>query len=170
MKIVDVAEYYSENGGGIRTYIQAKMRLAAKHGHEVVVVAPGSEDGEEEKYGGRIVWVKGPPVPFYDAYSIMWNMRAVHRVLDREKPDILEGSSVWAGGQFAARWKGNCRRALIFHQDPVAVVLHTALDKFVSRDRIDSLSSPIWRYIKSLSRRYDATMVSGKWLASRFVF
>ena len=91
MKIVDVAEYYSENGGGIRTYIQAKMRIAEKHGHEVVVVAPGPEDGEEEKYGGRIVWVKGPPVPFYDAYSIMWNMRAVHRVLDREKPDILEG-------------------------------------------------------------------------------
>ena len=82
MKIVDVAEYYSENGGGIRTYIQAKMRIADKHGHEVVVVAPGPEDGEEEKYGGRIVWVKGPPVPFYDAYSIMWNMRAVHRVLD----------------------------------------------------------------------------------------
>ena len=167
MKIVDVAEYYSENGGGIRTYIQAKMRIAEKHGHEVVVVAPGPEDGEEEKYGGRIVWVKGPPVPFYDAYSIMWNMRAVHRVLDREKPDILEGSSVWAGGQFAARWKGDCPRALIFHQDPVAVVLHTSLDKFVSRNRIDSLSSPIWRYIKSLSKRYDATMVSGKWLANR---
>ena len=35
MKIVDVAEYYSENGGGIRTYIQAKMRIAEKHGHEV---------------------------------------------------------------------------------------------------------------------------------------
>ena len=78
MKIVDVMNY-SENGGGIRTYIQAKMRIAEKHGHEVVVVAPGPEDGEEEKYGGRIVWVKGPPVPFYDAYSIMWNMRAVHQ-------------------------------------------------------------------------------------------
>ena len=167
MKIVDVAEYYSENGGGIRTYIQAKMRVGQALGHEVVVVAPGPEDFEEEKYGGRIIWVKGPAVPFYDAYSIMWNMAAVHRVLDREKPDILEGSSVWAGGQFAARWKGNCRRALIFHQDPVAVVLHTSLDKFVSRQRIDKLSSPIWHYIKKLSNRYDATMVSGQWLASR---
>ena len=29
MKIVDVAEYYSEGGGGIRTYIQAKMRAGA---------------------------------------------------------------------------------------------------------------------------------------------
>lgn len=167
MKIVDVAEYYSENGGGIRTYIQAKMRVAKELGHEVVVVAPGPRDFEEEKYGGRIVWVKGPAVPFYDAYSIMWNMKAVHRVLDREKPDILEGSSVWAGGQFAARWKGDCPRALIFHQDPVAVVLHTSLDKFVSRNRLDSLSMPIWQYIKALSKRYTATMVSGEWLASR---
>jgi len=167
MKIVDVAEYYSENGGGIRTYIQAKMRVAKALGHEMVVVAPGPDDFEEEKYGGRIIWVKGPAVPFYDAYSIMWNMRAVHRVLDREKPDVLEGSSVWAGGQFAARWKGDCARTLIFHQDPVAVVLHTSMDKFVSRQRIDKLSTPIWQYIKRLSKRYDATMVSGQWLANR---
>ena len=167
MKIVDVAEYYSENGGGIRTYIQAKMKEAASLGHEIVVVAPGPENFEEEKYGGRIVWVKGPPVPFYDAYSIMWNMKAIHRVLDREKPDVVEGSSVWAGGQFAARWRGNAKKVLVFHQDPVAVVLHTSFDKFVSRDRIDSLSSPIWRYIRGLSKHYDSTMVSGEWLAHR---
>ena len=51
MKIVDVAEYYSENGGGIRTYIQAKMRIAEKHGHEVVVVAPGTRG-----WRGRKIW------------------------------------------------------------------------------------------------------------------
>ena len=41
MKIVDVAEYYAEEGGGIKTYIQSKMRAAEAAGHEVVVVAPG---------------------------------------------------------------------------------------------------------------------------------
>ena len=30
MKIVDVAEYYAEEGGGIKTYIQSKMRAGAE--------------------------------------------------------------------------------------------------------------------------------------------
>ena len=75
MKIVDVAEYYAEEGGGIKTYIQSKMRAGAAAGHEVVVVAPGTDDFEEEKYGGRIRWVKGPRMPFDDRYGVMWNMK-----------------------------------------------------------------------------------------------
>ena len=128
MKIVDVAEYYAEEGGGIKTYIQSKMRAGAAAGHEVVVIAPGTDDFEEEKYGGRIRWVKGPRMPFDDRYGVMWNMRKVHQIIDQEQPDILEGSSAWAGGQFVARWKGDAVKTLIFHQDPVAVIPHTYLD------------------------------------------
>ena len=40
MKIVDVAEYYSENGGGIRTYIQAKMRLLKSTGMRLSSLRP----------------------------------------------------------------------------------------------------------------------------------
>ncbi len=167
MKIVDVAEYYSDGGGGIRTYINAKMAAAAKHGHEVVVIAPGREDREEPRLGGKIIWVKGPAMPFDDRYGILWNMRAVHRAIDREQPDVLEGSSVWAGGQFAARWKGDALRALIFHQDPVAVIPHTYLDRFVARSTIDGMFYPIWSYLRGVSRRYDVTVVAGQWLGER---
>jgi len=167
MKIVDVAEYYSEGGGGIRTYIQAKMRAGAKRGHEVVVVAPGRENLEEEKYGGRIIWLKGPAMPFDDRYGVMWNMKAVHRVLDAEAPDVVEGSSVWMGGQFAGRWTGDAVKTLVFHQDPVAVGAHTFFDRYISRGRIDGLLSPVWAYLRSVSRKYDATIVAGEWLGER---
>ena len=167
MKIVDVAEYYSEEGGGIRTYIQAKMRAGAKRGHEVVVVAPGRENLEEEKYGGRIIWLKGPAMPFDDRYGVMWNMKAVHRVLDAEAPDVVEGSSVWMGGQFAGRWRGDAVKTLVFHQDPVAVGAHTFFDRYLSRGRIDGLLTPVWAYLRSVSKKYDATVVAGTWLGDR---
>ena len=86
------------------------------------MIAPGTHDYEEEKYGGRIRWVKGPRMPFDARYGVLWNMKKVHRIIDEEAPDILEGSSAWAGGQFAARWKGNAVRTLIFHQDQIAVI------------------------------------------------
>ena len=167
MKIVDVAEYYAEEGGGIKTYIQSKMRAAEAAGHEVVVVAPGRDDYEESKFGGRIRWVKGPRMPFDDRYGVLWNMKKVHRILDEERPDLVESSSAWAGGQFVARWPSNVPKTLIFHQDPVAVGPHTYLDRYVERAKIDNAFTPVWKYLSKLSKSYDATIVAGQWLGER---
>ena len=41
MKVVDVAEFYADKGGGVRTYIHQKLEAGARLGHEVVVIAPG---------------------------------------------------------------------------------------------------------------------------------
>ncbi len=44
MRIVDVNEFYSPTGGGVRTYIDRKMSILAEMGHELIVLAPGTED------------------------------------------------------------------------------------------------------------------------------
>src|SRR5690606_33005581 len=63
MKILDVNEFYAEQGGGVRTYVHRKLEAAAALGVEVVVVAPGTSDREERRIGGKIVWVKSPKLP-----------------------------------------------------------------------------------------------------------
>jgi len=167
IKVVDVAEFYADKGGGVRTYINQKLAHGARLGHEVVVIAPGPEDGEEERHGGRIVWVKGPPMPFDPRYYVLWNEKAVHAALDREQPDVVEGSSPWSGGWFAARWKGRAPKAFIFHQDPVAVYPQTFFGKSLGMQRVDQLFGWYWGYLRKLSRHYDATVVSGYWLADK---
>ncbi|MBM4370455.1 MAG: glycosyltransferase family 1 protein, partial [Deltaproteobacteria bacterium] len=62
MRIADVCEFYSEGGGGIRTYVQAKLRAAARLGHDVTVIAPRPEPGVDEAEGGRIVWIRSLPM------------------------------------------------------------------------------------------------------------
>ena len=52
MRIVDVNEFYSPTGGGVRTYVDRKMGILADLGHELIVVAPGREDRVEERPGG----------------------------------------------------------------------------------------------------------------------
>jgi alpha-1,6-mannosyltransferase len=167
MKIIDVAEFYAELGGGVRTYINQKLEAGARAGHEVVVVAPGPEDGEEERSGGRICWVKGPPMPLDPRYYVLWREEAVHRILDREAPDVVEGSSPWSGGWFVARWSGRAVKTFIFHQDPVAVYPQTFLGHHLGIDRVDQMFSWYWAYLRSLSARFDATVVSGEWLAEK---
>jgi alpha-1,6-mannosyltransferase len=167
MRIADVAEFYAEAGGGVKTYIDAKLRAAAARGHELTVVAPRAEPGEEARDGGRVVWVKGPPVPGDRRYALFTSERRVHAVLDRVRPDVLEGSSPWGGGRFAATWPHARARAFVFHQDPVAALAHPLLDRAVPRDRIDRLASPLWRWLRRLAGRYDRTVVAGRWLAER---
>lgn len=167
MKIIDVAEFYAELGGGVRTYINQKLAAGARAGHEIVVVAPGPEDREEERLGGRICWVKGPPLPPDPRYYVLWREEAVHRILDREAPDVVEGSSPWSGGWFVARWPGRAVKTFIFHQDPVAVYPQTFLGHHLGIDRVDRMFGWYWAYLRSLSARFDATVVSGEWLAEK---
>lgn len=167
MKIIDVAEFYTDQGGGVKTYINQKLQAGARHGHEIVIIAPGRESGEEERHGGRVIWVKGPRLPVDPRYVILWRKREVHRILSREKPDIVEGSSPWTGGHFAASWKGDAVKTFIFHQDPVAVYPHTFLGKLMSTRRIDQIFKPYWYFLGRLSKKFDATIVSGDWLAKR---
>lgn len=108
-------------------------------------------------------------MPLDPRYFVMAREKAVHEIIDRERPDVVEGSSTWAAGWIAARYRGRCVKTLIMHQDPVAVYPHTLMDRFASADAIDKLCFPYWHYVRNLAGRYDATVVAGEWLRDRLL-
>ena len=167
MKIVDVCGFYSETGGGVRSYVHHKLQAAARAGHQMTIIAPGATDRTEALLGGTIIWLAGPPMPFDDNYRLFGDHRAVWRALDAEAPDVVEGSSPWKSGRLAAHWPGRAVRALIFHQDFVAGYPYTALSQVLSLRTIDALFGPYWRYVRRLSERFDVTVAGGEWLAER---
>ncbi len=168
MKIVDVSEFYAERGGGIRIYTQEKLRAATQAGHEVVVIAPGSRDYEEVcENGGRVIWVRSEPDPLDPRYYLLRREQVVHEILNRENPDVVEGSSAWTGGWITARWQGRALKVLIFHGDPVAAYAQTFLSSILTADQVDNLCFPYWIYLRRLSRQFDITTVSGAWLEHR---
>ena len=169
MKIVDVAEFYTDQGGGVKTYIHQKLEQGAKAGHEMIIIAPGRYDGTEERRGGIIQWIKSPPLPLDPRYRVLWNKKEVHRLLYELRPDIVEGSSLWTGGSFVASWPGKAVKTLIYHQDPVAVYPETFFGSMLGYDRVNKLSKPAWSYIRRLSRHFDATVTSGEWLRQRLI-
>ena len=57
VRIVDVNEFYAEQGGGVRTYVNAKLAAAAEHGHELIVLAPGPRNLREARRGGEVFWL-----------------------------------------------------------------------------------------------------------------
>jgi len=167
LKVVDLAEFYAPGGGGVRTYVDQKLRVAAALGHEMVIVAPGPEDRVEHHGSGRIIWLKSPYMPTDNRYHIFWDPAPVHAVLDAEQPDLIEASSPWRAGWIAARWPGRAKRVLFLHVEPVAAYPYRWLSWCFSQARIERLFEWYWRYLRNLHRHFDATVVGGTWMAGR---
>ena len=135
MKIVDVAEFYSVKGGGVKTYIDQKFVAGRRYGHTIVVVAPGPENRIEQRPGGKIIWVKCPKLLLDGRYHRFSSAHQVHQILTEEAPDIVEASSPWKGGRITAKWEGSACKILFWHQEPVSAYPQALLGKSLGRDR-----------------------------------
>ena len=167
MKVIDVAEHYAPSGGGVKTYVNNKIDAAQANGVQMIILAPGQEDKIEYRNGAKIYWVKGPRLMVDKKYGVFRNERAVHQILDQEQADIVEGGSVWRGGEMVSNWSGKAKKMWIFHQDFVAAYGHSLFDRFINRDQIDRLFYPFWSKLRRVSQGYDSTVVAGAWLGKR---
>lgn len=169
MRIVDVSESYSPQGGGVRTYVHAKLRAAAALGHDVTIVAPGTTDEQQDLPGGRILRIKSMRSPFDARYGLFTSGRPVHAAMMALQPDLVEGSSPWMGGHIAGTFPGEAKRVMVFHTDPVAVWVQTLLSPKLGFGSVDRLMMPAWQALRRMSARFDGTVVSGLWLARRLL-
>lgn len=168
MRIVDVNEFYSPTGGGVRTYLDRKMGILADRGHELIVVAPGREDREEERPGGgRVIYRRSPPMPFDRNYGLFWDAAPIHALLDRFDPDVVECSSPWRPAWIVADWRGRAVKSYFFHGDNLEAYAKTYLDRFASGARIERAFGWYDRYMARFLRRFDTVVTNGPALAKR---
>ncbi|MCA0359205.1 MAG: glycosyltransferase [Proteobacteria bacterium] len=169
MRLVDVAEFYSPTGGGVRTYIDRKLQAAEQLGHELFVIAPGPRDSFEQRGAGGVIQVRSPRLPFDANYHMFWNAAPVHAWLDRLAPDLVEASSPWRGAWIVARWSGSAPRAMFVHSDPVASYPQRWLAPVVGPEQVDSLFWWFWRYLRQLTAHFGSVVAGGAWLADRLM-
>jgi alpha-1,6-mannosyltransferase len=167
VRIVDVNEFYSPTGGGVRTYVDRKMQLMAELGHELIVIAPARRDWVDERPGGRVIYIKAPPMPFDSNYGLFWSAQPVTRLLDELAPDLVEASSPWRPAWIVGRWRGTAPRVFFMHNDN--------LKAYVER-WFEGLASPTWverrfawysRYLNDFLKHYDAVLTNGPALEKR---
>lgn len=168
MKIVDVCAFYASRGGGVRTYVDRKLAAAGALGHELVVVAPGDRDGEERReQGGRVRWLRNPRFPLDRAYRYFADRSALHRVLDEERPNVVEVSSPWRSASMVADWRGVALRSLIAHADPLSAYAYRWFGAVADRATIDRGFDWYWRHLRRLDARFDMVVTASESLSSR---
>lgn len=168
MRIVDVCAFYSPHGGGVRTYVEQKLRAGPALGHEIVILAPG-EDHRVEQRGpnARIVYLPGPRFPLDRRYRFFADDGSVEAALTALAPDMVEASSPWRSAELVANWQGGAPRALVMHADPLASYAYRWFGMVARQQTIDRSFGWFWRHLRKLDRGFDRIVAANHGFARR---
>ena len=123
MKLLDVTEFYSPRGGGVRTYLTEKAHwLASQPEVEHTIVVPSDRDGVARWERSQVYLVRGPAVPASPGYHFLIAGRKVARIVAREWPDVIEVGSPYFAPWLARRASraacGTARLVAFVHENP----------------------------------------------------
>jgi alpha-1,6-mannosyltransferase len=169
MRIVDVNEFYSPTGGGVRTYLDRKMGIMADLGHELTVIAPAlTESVEERPGGGKILWTKATSLILDRNYGFFVNSPPIWDLLDQLKPDIVETSSPWLPAWTVGQWQGDAVKVFFAHGDNIGAYPQRWLDSVATPRQVERAFAWYTRYMARFLEPYDAFVTNGPALAKRF--
>lgn len=170
MKIVDVCAFYTPHGGGVRTYIEQKLRIGPELGHDIVIIAPGDRaEVIERGPRARIITLPSPRFPLDRKYWYFADEAALHAAIDAEAPDMVEASSPWRSAAMVARWPGAAPRALIMHADPLSAYAYRWFEPLLARETIDRRFEIYWQHLRELGQTMDRVVVANAQLEARLV-
>jgi alpha-1,6-mannosyltransferase len=94
LTVLDITKWYGERSGGVRTYLDAKQRYVSGHRDlRHVLVIPGERDELTVEGNTRRYRIRGPHIPTQRQYRFLLAPRTLRRIVDRERPDVIEVGS-----------------------------------------------------------------------------
>ena len=164
MKIVDLCEFYSERGGGVRSYLSRQGRAARARGHELVVVAPGPADAVSEDDAGKVIRYRAPKMPYDATYHVPWRPDVMRRVVNDERPDVVQISSPYLPAWVGKGLTGVPVRAYFYHSDPIGCYVRPTLRRLLPERTAAQVEHLVWGWQRAVSSWSDVTIVAGHWL------
>ena len=162
MKICDLTQFYSPVSGGVKRYVSEKVRHIRERtaGDEHVLIIPGERDEMIETERARTYTIKSPLISRTSRYRILLRLEAIERILETERPDIIE-----CGDPYQVAWKAVHSGAALgipvvgfYHSHFPEAYIRTA-QKFCGRTVTEFFHDFSRRYIRSLYNRFERTLV-----------
>lgn len=174
MRLVDVTEFYSQRGGGVRTHLTQKAAAAARRGHSHLVFAPGPAGAADP----GVRYVPGPALPYDPTYHLLWRVGALRRQLRAERPDVLEIHSPYVAAVAALGLRPGefGLRTFVWHADFIDTYLRGGLERRLAplfRARAaraaDVVVEPLWAHVRRIARACAFTVVGSRWQRDKLV-
>lgn len=162
MKICDLTQFYSPVSGGVKRYVAEKVRYLRTRspGDEHILIIPGEKDAVESGRVSRVYTIRSPLISKTSRYRALIRLEAIERILEREKPDIIE-----CGDPYQVAWKAvHSGSALgipvvgFYHSHFPEAYLRSAR-KFLGQTATEFILDLSRRYIRNLYNRFERTLV-----------
>ena len=165
LAVLDTTEWFAPTSGGIRTYLLEKqayvaLRPALRH----ALVVPWEHDGIVEREGARWYEFGGPRVPRNAPYRLLTSVSRMRRVLDHERPDVIE-----IGSPAIVPWV--LFRALRRREVPVVNFFHSHFPALLGGSRRPMppsrvrLQQAAWWYARRMDGHISATIAASRFVA-----
>ena len=165
LAVLDTTEWFAPTSGGIRTYqLQKERYIAARPWLRHALVVPWERDGIVEREGSRWYEFAGPRVPRNDPYRLITSVGRMRRVLDHERPDVIE-----LGSPALVPWI--VFRALGKRDVPIVNFFHSHFPALMRGSRrpvppVRELAKDLaWSYARRMDRHVTATIAASRFVA-----
>lgn len=167
VRILDVTEFYSTRGGGIRSHLDAKSHVLCQRGFSHRVIAPGPVDRLEIRPScpsSELELIQGPTVPYDPTYHLLWRPDRVVRSVRQFRPDVLEVHSAYVAalGALSAPRSSSGIRTMVWHSDHLGTYLEPWLEPRLGERPTQTLLAPLWGGVRALTACFDATFVASR--------
>ena len=162
MKICDLTQFYSPVSGGVKRYVSEKVRFLRQHtaDDEHILIIPGATDSVEAGERSRVYTIRSPLISRTSRYRALLRLEQIERVLERERPDIIE-----SGDPYQVAWKAIHSGAALripvvgfYHSHFPEAYLRSA-QKFLGATATEFLLDFSRRYVRALYNRFALTLV-----------
>ncbi|HLV67076.1 MAG TPA: glycosyltransferase [Polyangiaceae bacterium] len=173
-KVLDVTEFWSERGGGVRTYLTNKAQTLTSLGIDHCVLVSARKTGEGRVLsngaaGSRLVELGGPPLPYDSTYRLFLRLSAARRRMQSERPDVLEIHSPELAAVAALRVPESSYgiRTFVWHSDFIDTYLSWRVAEAAGQRAADLVTTPLWSWVHAIANRCAATIAASRYQATK---
>ena len=162
----DLTQSWSEQGGGIRTYLLHKRQyILEQTPHRHLLIIPGATDAVIEEGRAITVTIASRHVPGSPNYRLLLRNGAVRAALERFRPDLIECQDAynlpWAALAHQRRHPETAVTA-VFMTDFPTVYVERPLAKVMGRTLAGFCARLCYAYCGRLYRRFDRVFALGE--------
>jgi alpha-1,6-mannosyltransferase len=154
--VLDVTKWFGETSGGVRTYLEQKSAyVATRPWLRHVLVIPSRRDRVTEKPQARWYHIRGPRIPTQRQYRFLLAIRSLRRIVEHERPDIIEvGSPIFVPWIAALAARRTHTPLVSFYHTNIVALART--QGWAGRARGAALTA----YARKLDRLFATTLVA----------
>ena len=162
MKICDLTQFYSPVSGGVKRYVSEKVRFIQQHteSDEHVLIIPGERDETIETERARTYTIQSPLISRTSRYRVLLRLEAVERILEKERPDLIESGDPYQVGWKAVRSGAALGIPVVgfYHSHFPEAYLRSA-EKYLGHTAAECVVGLSRHYVRSLYNRFERTLV-----------